>query len=129
MRLGMNVHAFTGDNGLQILNRSANEIVFTAIGSEGTLFKPVVRARVLAPVARDLVVQAVVTDGEAFHASVARYDDEPAFRAGAYLCAIVPVAFHGTDEFTGSALATVRLDEDLAAVPRPVPPIESEAAF
>ena len=124
MRLGMNVHAFAGDNGLQILNRSANEIAFAAIGSEGTFFKPVVRPRVLAPVARDLVVQTVVADGEAFHASVARYDDEPPFRAGTYLCAIVLVAFHGADEFTGSALATVRLHEDLAAVPRPAPPIE-----
>jgi len=124
MRLGMNVHAFAGDNGPQILNRSANEIVFTAIGTEGTFFKPVVRARVLAPVPRDLVVQTVVADGEAFHASVARYDDEPAFRAGTYLCAIVLVAFHGADEFNGSALASVRLDEDLAAVSRPAPPIE-----
>ena len=97
MRLGMNVHAFAGDNGLQILNRSANEIVFAAIGSEGTFFNPVVRARVLAPAARDLAVQTVVADGE---------------------------AFHGANEFTGSALATVRRDEDLAAVPRPAPPIE-----
>ena len=129
MRLGMNVHAFAGDNGLQILNRSANEIVFAAIGSEGTLFKPVLRARVLAPVARELVVQTVVADGEAFHASVARYDDEPAFRAGACLCAIVLAAFHGANEFTGSALATVRRDEDLAAVARPVTPIESKAAL
>ena len=90
MHLGMNVDAFADDNGLQILNRSANEIVFTAIGSAGTLFKPVVRARVLAPAARDLAVQTVVADGEAFHAA---------------------------NEFTGSALATVRRDEDLAAVP------------
>ena len=97
MRLGMNVHAFAGDNGLQILNRSANEIVFTAIGSEGTFFKPVVRARVPAAVARDLVVQTVVADGE---------------------------VFLGGNEFNGSAVATVRLDEDLAAVPRPVTPIE-----
>ena len=129
MRLGMNVHAFTGDNGLQILNRSANEIVFTAIGSEDTFFKPEVRARVLAPVVRDLVVQTVVADGEAFHATVARYDHEPAFRAGTDLCAIVLAAFHGADEFSGSALATVRLEEDLAAVPRPVTPIESKAAL
>lgn len=129
----MLITAFTGDAGMCGSNRLTNEILFTAQGDSGSTFSAILPAvtqvRLLEPAARLLPVTEIVRDGEVFHARLARYDDEPAVRAGVYLASvstIVSIPFGET--FLGAALATVRINEDLPAIPRPVEPEPVEAS-
>lgn len=51
---------------------------------------------------------------------MARFDDEPPMHSGEYLASIFAVVFvPGKGEFTGAAIASVTLDEDLPGTPRP----------
>ncbi len=123
MRTAMILHAFTGDPGCW-RNRLPNEILFTAQSDSGNSFSAIVpgamRVQLLAPASRTLPVTAVTRDGEAFHAQLARYDDEAPVHSGVYLASVFAVVFVlGGEEFTGTALASVAIDEDLAAIPRP----------
>ncbi|MDX1979591.1 MAG: hypothetical protein SFV51_04925 [Bryobacteraceae bacterium] len=132
MRTAMILHAFTGDqHGCCPRNRRPNEILFTAQKDSGDSFSAIVpgamQVRLLAPASRELTVIAVPRDGEVFRAQLARYDDDPPIHSGVYLASIFAVVFvPGDDEFTGTGLATVVIDEDLPAVPRPIHPPEGD---
>lgn len=124
----MILHAFTGDPGCCgcLRNRQVNELLFTAQSDSGDSFRAIVpgamTVQLLAPASRTLPVVSVTRDGEVFHAKLARYDDEAAIHSSTYLASIFAVVFEsgaGGEEFTGTALATIPLDEDLPAIPRP----------
>ena len=124
MRTAMILHAFTGDPACCLRNRPPNELLFTAQSDSGNSFNAIVpgamRVRLTAPASRDLPVTSVTRDGEVFHAQLARYDDESAIHSGVYLASVFAVVFVlGGEEYTGTALATVPIDEDLPAIPRP----------
>lgn len=131
MRKAMILEGFAGDGYRNLDNRAANEIVFTAFGADGQGFNAIVPGAmailVLPPTGRQLQVTGVSRDGGAFRARLARFDDEPHIHSGTYLCSISAVVFVAGDEYTGSALATVRIDEDLPAIPRPEASEESTA--
>jgi hypothetical protein len=58
----------------------------------------------------------VVRDGEAFHAQLARYGDEAPIHGGAHLASVFASVFvTGGEEFTGTAVASVSIDEGLPA--------------
>ena len=117
MSKAMIIHTFTGDNDLSLTNRVPNEIVFTARGSDGTTFSAIVPAamlvQVLAPVGRGLVLTAVTKDGEAFHAHLARFDDEPPLPVGVYLCSFSAVVYVDSQEFTGAARSPQRVSTQI----------------
>ena len=123
MITAMILHAFTGDTAHCWLNRQPNEILFTAQNTAGYSFNAIVPGamlvQLLAPESRTLPVTAVIRDGEVFRAQLARLDDEPAIHSGLYLASVFAVVSVGGDEFTGTALASVHLDEDLPQVARP----------
>ena len=122
----MILNPFIGDNGGCWSNRSSNEIIFTAARSDlGATFNAIepgaMQVRLSAPAARLLAVTGVIRDGEVFHAQLARFDDEPPVRTGLYLTSVLVVASIPFGEtFQGTAIASVRIDEDLPAIPRPV---------
>ena len=124
MRTAMTLHPFNGDPACCLRNRTPNELIFTAQGDSGDSFNAIVpgamRVRLIAPTSRDLSVVGVTRDGEVFHAQLARYDDEALIHSGVYLASMFAVVFvPGGEEFTGTALATVSIDEELPAIPRP----------
>lgn len=126
MQISILIHAFTGDGATCLANRSPNEIVFTGIGAtNGIFFNSIVpgamQVQLLAPTSRTLQVISVNKDGAAFHAPLARFDDEPPVHSGLYLCAFSVNVFVTPDFYVGQALATVRIDEDMPAIPRPDP--------
>lgn len=131
MSTAMILHAFTGDNAHCCwLNRKANEILFTAQNTSGYSVNAVVpgamHVQLLAPESRTLPVTSVIRDGEVFRAELARYDDESAIQSGLYLASVFAVVAVPGNEFTGTALASVHLDEDLPQVSRP--PVETANA-
>ena len=74
----------------------------------------------LNPASRSLQVVNVVRDGQVFHAQLARFDDEEPIHSGVYLASVFVFVFQPPDgNYTGTALASVRVDEDLPAIPRP----------
>ena len=124
MRTAMILHPFAGDPACCLRNRLPNELTFTAQSDSGDSFNAIVpgamRIRLLAPASRDLPVIGVTRDGDVFHAQLARYDDEAPIHSGVYLASMFVVVFVlGGEEFTGTALATAAIDEDLPAIPRP----------
>ena len=133
MRTAMILHAFTGDPMGCWRNRQPNEIIFTAQGDSGDSFNTILpgamRVQLLAPASRSLPVTNVTRDGEVFHAQLARFDDEAPVHSGLYLASVFAIVFFGGEEFTGTALASVQLDEDLPAIPRPEGgPVEARRA-
>ncbi len=134
MRAAMILHAFTGDHANCWRNRQVNEILLTAQSDSGDSFNAIVpgamRVRLIAPAARELPVTSVIRDGEIFRAQLARYDDEARVHSGFYLASVFAVVFvPGGEEFTGTALASIMIDEDLPEVPRPPGgPIEARTA-
>ncbi len=125
MRTAMIVHAFDGDHSKGWRNRQPNEIIFTAQrGDTGDTFSAIVpgamQVRLLAPTLRTLPVTSVTRDGEVFHATLARYNDESGVPIGFYLASAFAVVFVlGSGEFTGTALTSVVIDRSLPAIPRP----------
>ena len=120
----MILHAFTSDNANCWRNRQPNELLLTAQTDSGDSVNAIVpgamRVQLLAPASRTLPVTGVIRDGEVFHAQLARYDDESPVHSGVYLASVFAVVFvPGGEEFTGTALASMAIDEDLAAIPRP----------
>lgn len=78
------------------------------------------RVRLLAPQSQDLAVTAVTRGGEAYRAQPASNTGDARLRAGVYLASMAVVVFDpGGEEYNGTALATVAIDEDLAETPRP----------
>ena len=135
MRTAMILHPFVGDPACCFRNRQPNELLFTAQSDSGDSFNAIVpgamQVRLLAPASRDLPVIGVTRDGCVFHAQLAHYDDEAPIHSGVYLSSMYVVVFvPGAEEFTGTALATVLIDEDLPAIPRPpqetIPPTDDE---
>ena len=131
MRTAMILNTFTGDAGHCWRNYLPNEILFTARSDSGDSFSAIVpgamRVRLIAPTSRDLPVTTVTRDGEIFRAQLARYDDEPPVHSGEYLASVYAVVFvPGDDEYTGTAMAGVAIDEDLPTVARPADPTPGE---
>lgn len=123
MRRAMILHAFAGDNADCWRNRSPNEILFTAQSDSGDSFSAIapgaMRVQLLAQASRTLPVTSVTRDGEVFRAQLAHFDDEPAVHSGLYLASVFAVVLVAGEEFTGTGLASVPIDEDLPTTPRP----------
>lgn len=124
MNKAMILHAFTGDHATGWRNRQSNELLFTALNDTGNSFSAVIpgamQIQLLAPSSRTLQVTTVTRDGEVFHAQLARFEDEPQVHSGVYLASMSVVVFvPPTGDFKGTAIASVTLDEDLPAIPRP----------
>ena len=124
MRTALLLHVFTGDATPGWRNRQSNEIIFTAQNAAGYSVRAVVpgaiNVQLLSPASRALVVTAVTRDGEVFHAQLARYDDEAPIHSGLYLASVSATVFEApSDDYTGTALASILIDEDLPVVPRP----------
>lgn len=124
MRTAMILHAFTGDHFNGWRNRQPNEILFTAQNDSGDSFSAIIpgamSVQLLAPASRTLAVTSVTRDGHVFRAQLARYDDEPAVNSGVYLASVFAVVFvPPSGEFTGTALASVVIDQYLPEIPRP----------
>ena len=126
MQASMLIQTFTGDHASTWRNRLPNEILLTAQRPGGTSITRIIPGAILvqlaAPTSRTLVVTAVVSDGSALHIQVARYDDEPPVRCGVYLASFTAFEFTAPDFLTGVGLASILIDEDLPAIPRPPVP-------
>jgi hypothetical protein len=122
MRTAMILRALDGDPGCW-RNRQPNEILFTAQRDDGGSFNTIVpggmRVQLLAPASRTLPVTSVIRDGEVFRAQLARYDDEAPIHSGVFLASVLAIVTIPGGEFTGTAIASVPIDEDLPAIPRP----------